>query len=89
MIHRLKTIPSIFEAVWRGDKNFEIRYNRHRGFQKKDVVILYDGVEEGENYRHVMVEITYVSNFNQEKDWVVFGFFVISRHDKEGNTVEQ
>lgn len=37
--HELKTWPAYFEATWRGDKTFEIRYE-DRGFQKGDTVIL-------------------------------------------------
>ena len=37
--HRLKTLPPYFDAVARGEKNFEVRRD-DRGFQKGDVVIL-------------------------------------------------
>lgn len=37
--HELKTWPQYFEATWRGDKPFEIRYE-DRGYQKGDKVVL-------------------------------------------------
>lgn len=38
-IHRLKTESRFFAAICRGDKTFEIRYNRDRDFQTGDTVI--------------------------------------------------
>lgn len=38
-LHELKTFPSFFDAVWVGDKNFEIRFD-DRGFQKGDKFLL-------------------------------------------------
>lgn len=38
--HELKTWPSFFEAIRRGEKMFEVRKN-DRGFQKGDVLILH------------------------------------------------
>lgn len=37
--HTLKTWPSFFEAIWRGDKTFEVRID-DRGFQRGDTVTL-------------------------------------------------
>lgn len=37
--HKLKTWPTFFEAVWRGDKTFEVRLD-DRGYQKGDMVTL-------------------------------------------------
>ncbi len=37
--HELKTWPAMFEAVWRGDKTFEVRLD-DRGYQKGDTVTL-------------------------------------------------
>lgn len=46
--HDLKTDPDVFEAVWNGEKNFEIRKN-DRGFKSGDTLQLretkYSGVE--------------------------------------------
>ena len=37
--HQLKTWPSYFQAVWTGEKTFEIRYD-DRGYQRGDTVVL-------------------------------------------------
>lgn len=37
--HTLKTLPQYFDAIERGEKNFEVRRN-DRGFQKGDVLVL-------------------------------------------------
>jgi hypothetical protein len=39
MVHKLKTLPQYWDAVQRGDKNFEVRRD-DRGFQRGDVVEL-------------------------------------------------
>lgn len=79
MKHELKTIPSYFAAVDRGEKDFEIRDNSDRGFQKGDCVVLKEfeplkgpvGTFTG---NEIMVEIKYVTNFMQKEGYVVFGF---------------
>lgn len=81
MEHKLKILPAFFNAVICGDKNFEIRDNSDRGFQKGDTVIL----EEFDNSapplllgsftgRSIAVEVTYVTGYEQKPGWVVFGF---------------
>ena len=78
MHHELKILPAFFEAVIRGEKKFEIRDNRDHGFQKGDTVLLrelkptvaitaYTG-------RQQLIEITYVSDYNQPDNQVVFAF---------------
>lgn len=44
--HELKTWPDYFEAVWAGDKTFEIRYD-DRGYQRGDVVVLREWDRSG------------------------------------------
>ncbi|WP_445368820.1 DUF3850 domain-containing protein [Methylomonas sp. BW4-1] len=79
MIHHLKTFPAFFEATARHEKLFEIRNNRDRGFQKGDTVILYeyDQINDRVTGREIMAKITYVLNFAQKPDWVVFGISII------------
>jgi len=83
MVHELKTLPVYFEAVLRGEKSFEIRDNSDRGFQKGDTVILreYDPVRPTlpSLRRQITVEITYVTNFKQKDDYVVFGFKILDK----------
>ena len=76
MQHELKILTPHLEAVINGDKMFEIRNNYDRGFQKGDIVILkeFDPKLIKHPIREVKVKITYVTNFNQQPDWVVFGF---------------
>jgi len=79
--HILKIWPMFFESVIAGDKRFEIRRNENRGFQKGDVVVLTEyNPEMTEPFRitgrEVIAEITYVSDFNQPQNQVVFGFDV-------------
>lgn len=78
MLHKLKILPSYFEAVIRGTKNFEIRDNSDRGFQCGDTVQLME-IEKGAVHDHYtgreqLVEITYVTAYNQPQNQVVFGF---------------
>ncbi len=80
MKHELKIWPVYFEAVLSGDKRFEIRNNTDRGFQKGDLVKLieYDPktIPDYKKYtgRNLLVEIIYVTNYEQKEGMVVFGF---------------
>ena len=79
MEHELKIWPAFFKAVLDGSKRFEVRRNDERGFQKGDRVILSEYDPEMSSPfrltgRKVMAEITYVSDFNQPPNQVVFGF---------------
>ena len=83
MHHDLRTLPHFFQRTWDGDKTFEIRENTDRGFQKGDSVTLKETKlhlissvflgEIGFTGRTIMGEITYVTDYAQEKDYVVFG----------------
>lgn len=81
MKHDLKILPAFFEAVLRGDKKFEIRRNDDRGFQKGDVIVLieYDDKNRRKTGREVIAEITYVSDYHQPPNQVVFGFKVFDQ----------
>ncbi len=94
MIHNLKILPAYFEAVIRGDKKAEIRFNDDRGFQKGDTVLLNeilplvrkdDNGKWFDKYtgRQQQVEITYVTNYEQKPGNVVFCFKLI------GNVMEK
>ncbi|UOL47450.1 hypothetical protein vBVpPvVp04M_00062 [Vibrio phage vB_Vp_PvVp04_M] len=77
MTHNLKILPCYFQAVVSGDKKFEIRNDSDRGFQKGDLVMLNEWSEGKFTGNSVMVEITYVTGFEQKQNFVVFGFFII------------
>lgn len=83
MHHRLKILPCYFKAVIEGKKKFEIRDNSDRGFQVGDTVTLsefdpyyedtWSGVT-GYTGKEYEVLITYVTNYNQKPEFVVFEF---------------
>lgn len=68
--HELKIAPEYFYHVMDGSKTFEIRRN-DRNFQPGDIISLRE-FEDGKytgNSRAVMV--TYITNYEQKKDYVV------------------
>jgi len=67
-LHVLNTEPEYFEAVKRGDKTFEIRYN-DRDFKVGDVVGLCNIETDEKIYR----TITYISDYKQQSGYVVLG----------------
>ena len=74
MKHKLKILPAFFEAVASGDKNFEVRDNNDRGFQRGDTVRLCEYTKDGMyTGREIEKRITYVSNYGQKDGYVVFG----------------
>lgn len=75
--HDLKIEKAFFEAVLSGDKTFEIRNNRDRGFQRGDTITLHELSSIGTSLktgRHASAVITYVINYEQKPDFVVFSF---------------
>ncbi|MBR0299967.1 MAG: DUF3850 domain-containing protein [Bacteroidales bacterium] len=59
MTHELKIRPEYFEAIVKGDKTFEVRYN-DRNYQLHDILVLQE--HNGENYtgRIIKEEVTYL-----------------------------
>ena len=57
--HDLKIRPEYFEAIVRGDKTFEVRFN-DRNYQEHDILHLRE--HDGENYtgRELSAEVTYL-----------------------------
>ena len=79
MIHTIKIMESFAEAVFRGEKTFEVRKN-DRGYQRGDYVqfkVLYDsdGLEMLDHpLSKQTYEITYVLNgWGLQDGYVVFG----------------
>lgn len=79
--HELKIWPCYYKAVINGNKTFEIRNNRDRGFQKGDVILLREwdkslGNTELTCYtgNEQPIQIIYVTNAYQKDENVVFGF---------------
>lgn len=79
MHHELKILVPYFEAGKEGLKNFEIRRNNDRGFQKGDTVEFREINSVGNyTWSTFKAEITYVTNFNQKEDYVVFGYKLLT-----------
>jgi uncharacterized protein YqfB (UPF0267 family) len=75
MNHDLKIEKAFYMAAVSGDKTFEIRNNKDRGFQKGDTIKLIEIDELGlKTRREVSGVITYVINYAQQPDYVVFAF---------------
>lgn len=62
-VHVLKTWPKYFEAVYFGDKTFEVRRN-DRNFQVGDTLLLREWDPETEDYtgRKLEVQVTYMTD---------------------------
>lgn len=80
--HTLKCLPAHFEQVLNGNKKSEVRYNGDRGFQRGDTVTLEEcqtSRDEEPVYsgRRVQLKITYVSNYMQKENIVVFCFEIV------------
>lgn len=76
-IHTLKLQKGFCDAVFSGEKTFEVRYN-DRGFQRGDTVrfVAMDGESAIPDHPIIDVnyEITYVlSGWGIKEDYVVFG----------------
>ena len=86
MLHKIKIRESFADAVYQGDKTFEVRKN-DRGYQKGDFVqftVLYDS-DGLEMISHPLMgktyEITYVlSGWGIEDGYCVFGI----KSDEDG-----
>lgn len=75
MVHNLKINSEYFLPVKEDLKSFEIRKN-DRDFHVGDLVILNEFSPEKNIYsgEKITVKIKYITNYNQKKDFVVFGF---------------
>lgn len=61
--HILKTLPDYWDAINRGEKNFEVRRD-DRGFQKGDTLILYRLIRHPSG--RLDVERSYTNNMPRE-----------------------
>ncbi len=70
--HELKILPEYFTAVASGIKRFEIRKN-DRGYNVGDILRLNE-YENGKYTGNVhVVEITYITDYAQQDNFVVLG----------------
>ncbi|WP_251768342.1 DUF3850 domain-containing protein [Vibrio sp. SCSIO 43169] len=72
-MHRLKIKPDYLKAIIEGNKTFEIRKN-DRDFKVGDRVCLVDE----ENKRYIDIIIKYITDYAQQKGYIVFSFDWIS-----------
>lgn len=73
-VHKLKILPEYYNAQIEGKKNFEIRRN-DRGYQVGDWILLKEYNPKIKEFtgRKVMVEVTYITNYQQKNGYVVLG----------------
>lgn len=73
-VHKLKILPEYYNAQIEGKKNFEIRKN-DRNYQVGDWLLLkeYNPKIKKFTERKVMVEITYITDYQQKHGYVVLG----------------
>ena len=57
--HFLKILPEYYDAVKRGEKTFEVRFN-DRGFEKGDVLVLAEWQDGGFTGREIRARVTYL-----------------------------
>lgn len=81
MKHELKVLPEYFQALWCGDKAFEIRKN-DRNFNERDEICLMEHANgDGYTGREIEGFITYLTSFEQKEGYVVFSFVESRRTD--------
>lgn len=78
MIHKVKILPEYFNAVLYHKKRFEIRFN-DRNYKVGDTVLLreYDPITDCFTGRELSCEITYITNFMQKDNYIVFSFEIL------------
>lgn len=87
MRHQLKLRETFAEPVLNGEKNFEVRYNCDRGFQKGDLVQFYvvndEMIYKWHSIEEKLYEITYVlSGVGLRPEYVVFGIREVPSDEK-------
>lgn len=80
MKHELKVYPQYFKALWCGDKTFEIRIN-DRHFEERDEICLQEHEDGDYTGREIDGIITYLTDFEQKKGYVVFSFRATGRRE--------
>lgn len=84
-IHELKIQEDFANAVYAGDKTFELRYN-DRGYQKGDL-IKFQAIDNNKSkiyhpINNLLYEITYVINgWGLKEDWVALAIKEVTKHE--------
>lgn len=86
MAHRIKLSMHYADAVYYGEKNFEVRYN-DRGYQKGDEIrfkVVDDtGIEINHPLNKIKYEITYLIHaVGLKEGWCVFGIREIKKPEE-------
>ena len=84
MHHELKILPRYFQPLLDGAKPFEIRDNSDRNFQEGDTVTLNEWDGERHTGRSAKRLITFVTDYAQQQDYVVFGMKAV---EEEGQLI--
>lgn len=73
MLHKIKCWPKYFQSSWVGRKTFEIREN-DRNYRVDDEIVLeeWDPAENDYTGRSICGVITYITDYEQKEDYVVF-----------------
>lgn len=86
--HNLKILPEYFEAVINDEKTFEIRKN-DRNFIVGDIAVLKEFENGSYTGRFVEAEITYLTDFEQKENFVVFSIdiyeYQLEYHEDQTN----
>lgn len=86
--HNLKILPKYFEAVINDEKTFEIRKN-DRNFIVGDIAVLKEFENGSYTGRFVEAEITYLTDFEQKENFVVFSIdiyeYQLEYHEDQTN----
>jgi hypothetical protein len=78
--HELKTIQPYYDAVARGEKTFEIRYD-DRNYKVGQRLWLREYDYQAEIYPgpSVYADVTYVTDYQQDSGYVVLGIRLVDR----------
>ncbi len=79
--HELKILPQYFQAVWDGNKNFELRKN-DRDYKVGDYLVLREYSGAGYTGSFLKVVITYIlkdcPEYGLNKDYCILGIRLTS-----------
>lgn len=80
MLHNLKINKEFYTPILEQIKTFEIRKN-DRNFHVGDKIILNEWDHKKRQYtgRKTNIEITYITDYEQKDNYVVFSFRLINR----------
>lgn len=72
VIHDIKIAPQFFDDVATGIKPFEIRFD-DRNYRNGEQVLMREYRDDEYTGREITATISYVTDFAQHDNWVVFG----------------